>query len=167
MNRSIIVEGWDGTGKSVLCDKLAKIFKMPVMHAGPPALDDDHAGFCTAHQLSWITRRPCIWHRVTPISRLCYQLSLHVTHQEYLKINLVHMLDYSIVVWCNVPNPHHKPGTHDDIAHLDFLERHEERIVKNYEKLMSNMPLNRLIEYNWQRGDTVGQLVTRIEELTR
>ena len=161
MNKSIIVEGYDGMGKTIVAQKLAHIFHMPLMHAGPPAVDNYHAGICSQYQLTWMMKRPCIWDRVTPISRQCYQLEIGLEHRRWLRTKLKNMCSWSIVVWCQVPNPHHDRGTHDDMDHLRFLAEHEDTIITNYRHLMLAIPH---IKYDWQSGQTVEELIKAIEE---
>jgi len=146
VKRSIILEGYDGAGKTSLGRVLSDKLGLQLYHAGPPAKSDLHAGQCMRYQLTHL-REGCIYDRVTPISRVCYQLNLRPMHLQTLRNGLVRMTEYSTIVWCK---PDHYTFTrcdHDTDEHIRDITARKQQIISIYAKLFQSIPH---IVFNYQ-----------------
>jgi hypothetical protein len=149
MKGSIILEGYDGAGKSTLANQLSKTLKMPVFHAGPKVSTDVEAMECCRDQMMEMTERR-IMDRVTPISRLCYQVGLSDLHSYDLLEALIDMKRYSYVVWCKPTKYVHIPRQGEDLDHVRDIEARRASILMKYDRVM---PAFADIVYDWEVHD--------------
>ena len=141
---SIVVEGFDGCGKSTLVKALSEKLDLPVHHPGGPARGAVHARECAIQQLN-LARQGVILDRITPISRLCYQsghaagLSLQDIWTQIRYLNAIR--EVAGIVWCV-----HKSDNHDTEAkdydtpeHLSDIQDRAVEIQTNYAMIMSDI----------------------------
>lgn len=152
--RPLIICGYDGSGKSTLARELGAYYNCPVFHAGPPPRDDVHAMVCTKRQYEAISRGMCIWDRVTPISRQCYQYDISEGHKWELNNYLHNMLIKAILVYCVGEPTTHKLKDYDTAEHTAYLSENEVRIRSMYEHLMDAVGKHYpVVRYDFHRHD--------------
>lgn len=162
MKASIILEGYDGAGKSSLAKYLSDCFNMPIETAGPPARDDKHAMDC-CHKQMVAARHGYILDRVTPISRLCYQEGLTFTHITEMSRYMTEMIGVAVIVWCKPKEYKHERSSHDTDEHLADIESRQTYILDNYEAMMKTIPH---ITYDWATDNRV-KLMDEIRRLMK
>lgn len=134
----IVVEGFDGTGKSTVVEALVETLGLPVLAAGPAPPSDSLAIIDSLVQLF---EEPVIHDRITPISRLAYQLDLSVGHRAEMQEILKFFKINSIFVFCvNTDNDeNHKVKDYDTPSHLRHISENKGIICENYERLFANI----------------------------
>lgn len=153
----IIVEGIDGSGKSVLVKRLGELYDLPTVWAGgPPSSDEEAISHCIKQlELDWV-----ICDRVTPISRTCYQTGISQLHRENLLGMLRQMLRDSVIVFCIGQGEESADGHRND-DHDEFVRREFDRIKYAYIELMQNIPH---VTYDF-KTETAEKLCDRISHL--
>lgn len=152
--RPLIICGYDGSGKSTLAKELGAYYGCPVFHAGPPPRDDVHAKVCAQRQYDSISRGTCIWDRVTPISRQCYQHNIGTRHRWELNCYLHSMLAKSILVYCVGEPITHNLKAYDTAEHTAYLSENEIMIRSMYEHLMEEISTQYpIVRYDFHSHD--------------
>lgn len=132
----IIVEGIDGSGKSVLTKQLARDLKMEIFWpGGPPSNNLDIINKCKKQ----LAMDNIIFDRVTCISDQCYHIPMDATRLGILKFYLLTMLEKSIVIYCTGCGELSNDG-YNDKKHEEFVKKNINIIQFNYFKLMSMIP---------------------------
>ena len=151
MKASIVLEGFDGAGKSTLAKFLANAFGLPIVSAGPPAKNDAHAIDCCYDQLC-AAETGAILDRITPISRICYQQDVSFEHQSVLHKFLTEIYGLSVIIWCRPSVYTHERSEYDTDEHILDIENRESHIKANYIKIMKSIPH---IEYDWRYDNRI------------
>jgi thymidylate kinase len=146
---SIILEGYDGGGKSTLAAVLKRELGLDVHLAGPPARDDAHALECISNQNESL-KSGVILDRYTPISRLCYQQGLSAAHKRLLNHELQSAVKSAVIIWVKPTEYIHSVSPHDTAEHLLDIENRRDDILRNYQELFSR---TKHIEYNHMVND--------------
>ena len=117
------------------------MLEMPLILAGPPPINADHAYVCSRYQMSWMTYRPSIFDRITPISRICYEQTLSEGEKFYLEEFLDAMVDKCIFVYCKPPTVavEETIKPHDTEAHIREVTKYRSQILANYQRLMGKL----------------------------
>lgn len=133
----IILEGFDGAGKTTLANKL----KFPVKHAGGPPKTLQQLITNLKEQGAWCGQR-VILDRVTCISHQVYGNNMYDTKLMHC---LRQMLDCknTILVYCRPPDEvlldfsNHEIKEHDSEEHIEDLKRNVRLYIDRYDELMS------------------------------
>lgn len=156
--KSIIIEGFDGCGKSTLARQLGQYFNMGVHTIGGRPKNDDIAFEMSTYQLGIAQHSRVIFDRVTCISRMCYEENIKNSHLLDLQEHMDFLANRCIVVWATVPKnmEMHEIKPYDDEAHLRYIDNNAARIKENYLQIMDSlnhihydfteMTINELIE---------------------
>lgn len=136
---AIILEGFDGAGKSTLAEKLG----FSVMHAGGPPRDFQHMKECLDNQLAKC-EPGVIFDRVTCISHQVY--GGHMFDSMLLDY-MSQMLrkPHTILVYCRPPDEilmdfsRHIPKIHDSKQHLEDIEANVKLYIERYDHIMSTV----------------------------
>jgi hypothetical protein len=133
----IILEGFDGAGKSTLAKAIQKRFNLPIYHAGGKPISPLNEKYCL-HVQQALTMLPIIHDRVTSISTFCYEMRrdtvqgvicLH-SAMELLRVN-----PFSKLVYCPLPetNVSHDVKEYDTPEHLSYIESNKAAILEHYD----------------------------------
>lgn len=136
----IILEGFDGAGKSTLAAKL----KFPVKHAGGPPKTLLDLISNLKSQSEWCGQR-VILDRVTCISHQVYGNAMwdpKLLHclREMMKCK------NTVLVYCRPPNEvlldfsKHEVKGHDSTEHLEMIEKEALTFISRYDEIMSQTP---------------------------
>lgn len=144
----IIVEGFDGSGKTTLCEHLATAMGWPVQKCGGPTRD--------AHDLRrWLDRgyqamrEKSVKDRTTCVSESVYQslsdparsaMALHAI-TDLQRITTSHRL---VLVYCRPPTSFlidalitHKDKAHDTPAHMEKVRRQAMWMIEYYDTVIA------------------------------
>lgn len=140
----IIVEGFDGSGKTTLVKYLSDKYNMKKYWSGGPAGSILNAKKYCDEQL---TMSSTVFDRVTCISEQCYNLDLAGISSNMLSLYLGRMIEYNLIIYCTgigeeSTDGFNKPG------HGDFVANNIDMIKTNYVILMSITPH---IEYDFKK----------------
>lgn len=136
----IIVEGFDGSGKSTLCERLSSEFKLPIRVAGGPPKDHDVAQNLSLIQLQ---SKDVIWDRITPISEMAYKGLDNIPRYVlnfYKQVIGKYIQEKTIFIWCNHIFPVHIIKDHDTKEHLEYINTQKENIIHRYNDIFSMIP---------------------------
>lgn len=133
---AIILEGFDGAGKSTLASKL----KFPVLHAGGPPKNNDQLKANLSEQLVSCSGR-VILDRVTALS---HQIYGGLYGDPRLEFYIRAMLDMpkTVLVYCRPPDhvllnfSKHEVKAHDTPEHLLNIEANARAYINLYDELM-------------------------------
>jgi len=142
----IVVEGYDGTGKSTLVDSLAKKFHLSKDTAGGPPPSSTIALIDSQYQLY---SDNIVWDRITPISRMAYEeyrIENKSEWEEYKLILAELIRQKTIFIWCNHVFDVHILKEHDTPEHIEYITKNKAQILKRYEEIFSIIPYH--IVYN-------------------
>lgn len=137
---AIILEGFDNSGKSTLAASLG----LHVVHPGPRPRNDEETLVCLETQLM-MCNMSVVMDRVTAISQPCYAM---VPDFDRYRRYIERMVNtpYCIIVYCRPPIEviknfsNHVVKDYDDEDKVKWLEANADRIVSNYDELMSKTP---------------------------
>ncbi|HTR69282.1 MAG TPA: hypothetical protein VMH41_03525 [Mycobacteriales bacterium] len=115
----IIVEGYDGSGKSTVAEEIGKRLEAPVFHAGGPPVDDTDVLSCAARALTRMNMW-CVQDRVTQVSHCVYAMLTKPVEAALAISRMDDLKAARLLVYC-------RPST-DTI--LSNLQRHR---AKEYE----------------------------------
>jgi ABC-type lipoprotein export system ATPase subunit len=153
---NIIVEGFDGSGKSFLAKHLAAQLEMDLFWAGGPPGSFEATMKCATEQLY---KKNTVFDRITCISEVCYNNKLN----SYLYSALTgcmhqHVANGDIIIYCS-----HIIGADDtgynDPTHLDKIKIYSSEIIRRYDNLFSVVPH---IRYMAKISD-IGSIIERIK----
>ena len=136
---AIILEGFDGAGKSTLASKL----KFPVKHAGGPPKTLEQLKKNLREQMEECGNR-VILDRVTCISHQVYGGNMY---DNSLMAYLHAMMDCknSVLVYCRPPDEvlfdfsKHEVKEHDSAEHIEDLKQNMRTYIDRYDQLMSKV----------------------------
>jgi len=137
--KAIVLEGFDGAGKSTLAKSLSDWLDRPVHTIGGPPANNFMAEVNCFQQ--WMKlNRSIIMDRCTPISRLCYEDHLPNWHVRSLHRWLNSFKSKALVIYCRPREFMHEPSLHDTPEHLERIHRDGRHIIRKYDALMDNVP---------------------------
>lgn len=155
--KCIVLEGYDGCGKSTLSRYLSKKYSLGIHLIGGRPKDDIQALLMARQQLYISKYSFVIFDRITPISRICYEKSL--TNEKVMRHIMYDILHNSILIWCKTDRPRHMNEDYDDMDHLLDIDRRKDKILKRYGDIMSESDH---IEYDFTTDD-LDELVRQID----
>lgn len=136
---AIILEGFDGAGKSTLASKL----RFPVKHAGGPPKDEAALKACLVDQMMDCGLR-VVRDRVTCISHQVYGNAMF----DPMLMKALHaMLDCknTVLVYCRPPDDialdftRHTIVEHDTAEHVAMVRANAQTFLERYDELMSKV----------------------------
>jgi len=138
--KSIIVEGYDGCGKSTLARRLGGFFGLGVHMIGGPPKSDEQASTMANYQLAIAEHSNVVFDRITPLSRLCYEEGLDDRHVAVMYAYMDAIIRHSIVIWATVPKVKHEWKEYDTKDHINKILANEENIKHKYHEIMDTIP---------------------------
>ena len=134
---NIVLEGFDGSGKSYLSKALSGELGMPIVWPGGPPKDVSDMLLRLHHQLETTNT---IFDRVTSVSEACYREDLDMTTSQLLKrcrTIMSHRGD--IFVYCTNIVGEDESGFQDE-GHQCMVIRRTGEITHKYSRLFKNFP---------------------------
>jgi len=148
--KSIIVEGYDGCGKSTLARQLGDYYQIGVHSIGGPPRDNGSADRMSLLQLDIITHSCAIFDRITSLSRLCYEENLTENHSGSLMEDFHFAVKKCIVVWVDTINPIHILKDTDSKQHIESIGKRRHDIMREYS---FHMDCVSHIKYDYTKSD--------------
>lgn len=136
----IILEGFDGAGKSTLASRLSKKFNLVSYHAGGKPLSEIHKNECIRVQRA-ISDFPVIHDRVTCVSTFCYEMLMSKPDGHDMVYHAKRLLDYNpntIYVYCRHEEKYeqaHEIKDYDSNEHLAYIAANRKRIIEHYDMM--------------------------------
>lgn len=144
----IVVEGYDASGKSTLAQALADRLGCSVLEAGPPPKNNMVA---VSDSLAQLDAKNVVHSRITPISRLAYQLDSDIHHTEMLWGFVKTFQDAgALFIYCTGRADVHEVKDYDTEEHLEYLEKNESTIRRRYVEIFDKVPH---IKYDFRIDD--------------
>lgn len=137
---AIIVEGFDNSGKSTL----AASFGLEIVHPGPRPKNQDEVNECLKLQVLQ-ARFITVMDRVTAISHPCYAMR-DPNDQEILSLTRMLNTKHCVLIYCRPPIEvikdfsRHICKSYDEVSKINWLQDNAEKIVAQYDRLMSMVP---------------------------
>lgn len=160
---AIILEGFDGAGKSTLAKILQDTFNIPRIHPGAPPKDPQ-----VEQQMMRIqgaeAGNPIIYDRVTCISQQVYRKRMF---DEWYMSHLRKLSDNPdvLIIYCRPPDEvlldptHHKPAAHDTPEMLQLVNDNLQLFVVSYDNLMSK---TNHIMYNYTNQNNSSNVIKSV-----
>lgn len=163
----IILEGFDGTGKSTLAKQLSNELGFNATHPGKRPTTKDEIVSMTRDQVGLFTYAKhvnLIMDRCTPISSLCYNLGMPEGTQLQMTLSSLNKLTFKLIEMDDIVIVHCKnffgemiKSEHDDSTSLFFAEKNRVKIMHNYKTLLQS---DRVIEFD---GDNLDEVLVNIK----
>lgn len=144
--RSVIIEGYDGCGKSTLATYLSNNMGLPVYLAGPKPKNLWEI-IKRIFEQNKALNDGVIMDRCTPISEAIYG---EKTNNIIYKLLTRYFLSKADLVLCVSENPIHVIKQYDTIEHIEFIENNKEKLMNSYYDYL--LPFNYFL-YDWRKAD--------------
>lgn len=152
---NIVVEGIDGSGKSVLIKQLTKDLKMKIFWpGGPPASNLDVLMRCDEQA----EMDNVIFDRVTCISDQCYHIPMSISRSVILKSAFSKLILSNPIIIYTIGIGEISNDGYNDEKHDLFVKRNYDIIYDNYKQIMSTIPH---IKYDF-KVDSYADLLLKI-----
>ncbi len=149
---SVILEGFDNSGKSTLAEMLKLDAEATVYYPGPKPVGIRAIRRQMRQQADWASEPNAVLDRVTIFSQSAYSLGDTRQVLQLMFASLMEMgafmrtIDNSLVVYCRPPIEKildfstHQIKSYDDHKKLKWLDANAERIVQRYDNLFKSFP---------------------------
>ena len=149
---SVILEGFDNSGKSTLAEMLKRDAEATVYYPGPKPVGIRDIRRQMRQQAEWASEPSAVLDRVTIFSQYAYSLGdtrqmLQLAFASLMEMRaFMRTIDNSLVVYCRPPIEKildfstHQIKSYDDHKKLRWLEANAERIVQRYDNLFKSFP---------------------------
>lgn len=169
----IVVEGYDGTGKSTVAEKIGLRLDAPVHHAGGPPRDEADVMGCAARSL-WRMNAWCVQDRVTQVSHSVYAMLRRPRESAIALARIGDLRAARLLVYCRPSRgtilanvERHKAKCHDTDAHVSFVRAHADALICVYDTVIElARPYVPIATYDYENDD-LEKLMAHIERMTR
>jgi len=144
---SIVIEGFDGCGKSQLARELSKLYTLGIHTIGSRPSSDKEMEYMSNLQISIAENSRVIFDRLTSISTMCYKNPC--TNSLVMASHLANIVPYCIFIWCHTEDPEHVIKDYDATKHLEVISSTQQEIIDRYELLMDQVPH---IKYDFKKN---------------
>lgn len=138
----IIVEGYDGSGKTTAAEKLAERFSMTLFHAGGPPNTELDVMSCLARANSRMVRH-AVQDRVTHISESVYGMLCRPRHSALALSRISDLRNARVLLYCRPPDGKildnligHKMKSHDEADHVSFVKAKAPQLIQVYDTVI-------------------------------
>lgn len=168
----IVVEGFDGTGKSTLSEALGKELGWPVYHPGGPTKDLMDVAACL-HRSNLRYSERCVQDRCTHISESVYSMMTRPDRAALALSHLGNLMTPRVVIHCRIPSHVVLDRIRNHVAKEHETEEHVRSVIENaaallgiYNTVMALVERHRLVRvYDHTRHDLQAFIRTVKENL--
>lgn len=166
----IIVEGFDGSGKSTIAQRISAMIGWPVLHTGGPTSDEEDVLKCLVRSRIRM-RKAVIQDRVTHISESVYSM-LENPRKAALAIRSLHEVRNVTLVYCRPPTHAlldaigtHRAKAHESAEHVSRVIETAEQLIAIYDTVIAVVAERcDLIHYDWTDPYSETTTLTLIKE---
>jgi len=162
--KSIIIEGFDGCGKSTLAKQLGRFYNLGIHVIGGKPKSNDIAKEMSWYQCLIAKHSLAIFDRVTCISRLCYELDMNELHRAMLLRDLSYLESSCIFIWTTVPNEVHEIKEYDTDEHIKHITENRDIIKANYHSVMTSIDHIHYDYTDMPMDDLLNEINMRVQE---
>ena len=167
----IVLEGFDGSGKSTLTKMLSKFYqnKIKFWHPGAPPKSDGEA-IVRCHEQNGLFKVAnhinLIMDRTTCISNEAYTLMGSDFNYDQFRQSLA-ALDGILIVYCKtseMENQDFIPSEHDIEGSIDHAKLNASKIINCYDIIMEEFKSGKYFEYDYKDENSFNHLVEYIHK---
>jgi adenylate kinase family enzyme len=143
----IIVEGFDGSGKTTLATRIGELLSWEVLHTGGPTRDEADVISCLLRSRQRMRHR-CVQDRITHISESCYSLLSHPDKAARALDNLRDIHPQMTVIYCRPSTDFlvqemsaHVRKEWDSDDHMSMVVANARQIIATYDAIMAVVAL--------------------------
>ncbi len=138
----IVVEGFDGSGKTTLAKRLSDMLGWPVLHTGGPTADRTDVARCMLRSVQRAKTR-CIQDRITQISEAAYSMLVY-PGKAGLALAGISKLPRVTMIYCRprasiliTSLNKHDDKEYDTTEHMKHVNENAAQIIATYDSVMS------------------------------
>lgn len=167
----IVVEGFDGAGKSTLAEAIGAKLGWPVLHTGGPTKDAADVILCLDRSKQRLRQR-CVQDRITHISESVYSMLTHPAKAARALDRLREVEMAWVVVYCRPPDAaliealaRHTAKEWDTKEHLATIASSVEQLIRIYDAVMEVAAIHtaRMIRYDRTVPGILERTVNEVE----
>lgn len=166
----IIVEGFDGSGKTTLADKIGALLKWPVLYTGGPTKDEADVLSCLLRSRQRMTKR-CVQDRITHVSEAAYSIHSHPNKAARAIDNLRDIGPNVMFVYCRPPVDFlmqelsgHTRKEWDTDEHMAKVVANARQIVSVYDTLVATVALrSNIVHFDRTEAGATERILTVVE----
>ena len=169
----IIVEGYDGSGKTTVAEKIGDRFELPVYHAGGPPDGELGVMSCAARSLSRMGVR-CVQDRVTQVSHSVYSMLRKPRESAIALSRITDLKAARLLIYCRPQLPtllsnveRHVTKAHDTDAHNQFVKASANALYYVYDTVVALASYNVAIAIYDYDNDDIDKLFKYIEGMIK
>lgn len=138
----IIVEGYDGSGKTTAAEKLAERFSLTLFHAGGPPNTTLDVMSCMARAQARMAQK-VVQDRVTHVSESVYGMLCRPRHCALALSRIPDLRFARVLLYCRPPDEQilenlvdHRMKGHDDPDHVAFVKAKARDLIRVYDTVI-------------------------------
>lgn len=139
----IVVEGFDGAGKTTLCGALGEALGWPVHHTGGPTRGPADVAECLLRSRLRFAER-CVQDRCTHISESVYSMTTRPGQASRALVHLHELTEARVVVYCRPGDEYllesiryHRAKKHETARHVDDVIENAVGLIGIYDTVMA------------------------------
>lgn len=140
----IVVEGFDGAGKTFLTDQIASRLGWPSYHTGGPTKDMEDVMRCLRRTYMRFLEN-CVQDRCTHISESVYSILTRPLQAAEAMSRLYELRAAKVLVYCRPPTHvlmeavrHHTPKGHDTPEHVACIIQQAQELISVYDAIVES-----------------------------
>lgn len=170
----IVVEGFDGAGKTVLTGQIAAATGWPTYHTGGPTKDMEDVRRCLRRTYMRFLEN-CVQDRCTHVSESVYSLFTRPLQAAEAMSHLYEMRAAKVLVYCRPPTDVllesvkvHEAKGHETQAHVDRVKEKARELISVYDAIIQSAAVHvDVVRYDRTQGEfawAMGQINSRIQK---
>lgn len=163
MDKSIIVEGVDGMGKSYLAHQLSIALGYKLAICGPAPTDLVSIKYWVGVHREQVAEGATVLDRVTAFSHSVYDGVFGFgEHKAFLLQEAKALLSYEpLVIYCKTKNPMHEVKSYDDPLRVAQIEANTDLLLTEYEHYFAELGIEPIV-YDWTEPAAFDRLLQKI-----
>jgi len=172
MNKTIIIEGPDGMGKSTLAKTLSEHYGMELCICGPAPKTLENILYWTKRQEDAVIAGGKVLDRVTAFSHQVYKRVLETGPEKNLYLDFLTekakaLVSYNpIIIYCSTSEVNHVTKDYDDEVYVENVLKNIPELRLEYIRAFATADVNP-IRYDWTKPNAFNKLLENINAIAR